>query len=157
MKGMPTLFDISQKRPAPGALYEIVSAITDPVIVPRSPWVSSIPAWLKHQVTLARMIDVMRTKGKVEMATDAEACAYLMPLTLEFPIPHEWAEIYLYVSTKVCRAAGKDVPQDIAVEKLDSYSEDELKHLKRWIYRKRLQCRKTRQRRAKEDGNETFI
>jgi hypothetical protein len=85
------------------------------------------------------------------MATDAEACAYLIPLTLESPLSHEWTEIYLYVSTKTCRAAGKDVPADIAVGKLDRQSMDELIRLKRWIYRKRREHRQSGRRPEKAE------
>jgi hypothetical protein len=146
------LFDLKQRSVTVKRSFdELAGALSDPLVVPRSAWSSDIPAWLKHQITLERMIAVMETKGDIEMATDAEACAYLMPLTLESPLSHEWTEIYLYVSTKTCRAAGKDVPADIAVEKLDRQSMDELIRLKRWIYRKRREHRASGQRPEKAE------
>lgn len=156
------LFDIQQRSAAiRKSIDEIVGALSDPLIVPRSAWSSTIPQWLREHITFARMIDLMKTHGDISMATDAEACAYLMPLTLDAPLDREWAEIYLYVSAKTCRTAGKEVPTDVAVEKLDDYSTGELNRLKRWIYQKRLQHRKARQRvertERKEDNEHAAI
>jgi hypothetical protein len=149
------LFDIQQKSVSlQKSIDEIVGALADPLIVPKSAWAATIPAWLRQHITFARLIDLMKTKGDISMATDAEACAYLMPLTLDAPFDREWAEIYLYVSTKTCRAVGKEVPADVAVENLDKYSMDELTRLKCWIYQKRLQHRKARQRAERTERKE---
>lgn len=151
------LFDIQrQSAGLRKSIDELASALSDPLIVPGSAWSSSIPSWLRQHIIFARMIDLMKTKGDISMATDAEACAYIMPLSLDAPLNHEWTEIYLYVSTKTCRAAGRDVPDDITVDSLDRYTMEELNRLKRWIYQKRLQARKARQRAERKSDDESI-
>ena len=78
--------------------------------------------------------------------TDAEALAYLMPASLETPMDRDWTKIYLYISTRVCSSAGKEVPEDIRVETLSDYLMQELNRLKAWIYQQRIKVRLERDR-----------
>ena len=78
--------------------------------------------------------------------TDAEALAYLMPASLETPMDRDWIKIYLYISTRVCSSAGKEVPEDIRVETLSDYLMQELNRLKAWIYQQRIKVRLERDR-----------
>ena len=81
--------------------------------------------------------------------TDAEALAYLMPASLETPMDRDWIKIYLYISTRVCSSAGKEVPEDIRVETLSDYLMQELNRLKAWIYQRRIKVRLERDRAEK--------
>ena len=76
------------------------------------------------------------------MATDAEACAYLYTRSLESPMDNDWAEIYLYVATKLMEKTGMQVPDDIRKDSLNDHQFSLLSDLKRWIYRKRTGGRK---------------
>ena len=95
-------------------------------------------------------------KGDDDLATDVEALIYMYPRTLEAPLDRDWTEIYLYLGTKVMGGAmGKDVPEDIKIEKLTEYQERQLNDLKRWIrehQRKAVAERKRAERhQAKEE------
>ena len=79
------------------------------------------------------MMNMKVLKVEEPTGTDAEALAYLMPASLEAPMGRDWTQIYLYVSTKVCLSAGKEVPEDIRVEELSDYLMHELDRLKAWI------------------------
>jgi hypothetical protein len=78
------------------------------------------------------------------MATDIEALAYMYPATMEFPLNHEWAQIYFYLTTKCMDAAGKKIPDDLRCDNLDDYLMSQLCNLKHWIYKKRVNERKRR-------------
>jgi len=113
----------------------MVEVFTAPLIVWPSGWNDSLPEWIRGEVTLQRLIRLM--KGDDDLATDVEAMAYMYALTLEHPLDHDWSQIYLYLGTKVMgsRLTGKGVefPADISVEKLNSDQERDLLGLKRWI------------------------
>jgi hypothetical protein len=61
-------------------------------ILPENPWV-------KTAITLERLEMNMRVlKGEELTGTDAEACAYLMTISLAEPMDSDWTQIYLYVT-----------------------------------------------------------
>ncbi len=131
-------------------ISDIVGVFTDPIISFPSPWNQDIPQWVKDRIILERLIMNMRVlKGEEPTGTDAEALAYLMPASLEAPMDRDWTEIYLYVSTRVCAATGKEVPEDIRVEELSDYLMQELNRLKAWIYSQRIKARLERDRAEK--------
>ena len=128
-------------------ISDIVGVFTDPIISFPSPWNQDIPQWVKDRIILERLMMNMRVlKGEEPTGTDAEALAYLMPASLEAPMGRDWTEIYLYVSTKVCAEAGKEVPEDIRVEELSDCLMQELNRLKAWIYSQRIKVRLERER-----------
>ncbi len=137
-----------QKAPAipREPIEELVSALTDPLIVFPSPWQETIPEWIKRDLPLHRLAHQMRClKGEAswEEATDLEAMAYLYPASLEHPLPYEWANIYLYLGTKVMKDR---FPSDIKHETLTEDEMRELRQLKRWIQQKKVHARKQRQK-----------
>jgi len=86
-------------------------------------------------------------KGEEMTGTDAEACAYLMTLSLTQPMSSDWTQVYLYVATKTCQKHGKgEMPADIAVDSLTDYQISELKRFKSWLYQKRVEARQERER-----------
>jgi len=134
---------------------DLVGVFTDSIIVFPGGWQNDIPEWIKERITLERLIMNMRVlKGEKPTGTDAEALAYIMPASLEFPLDGDWTQIYLYIATKVCSAAGKEVPGDIRVESLNDYQMGILNHLKQWLYEHRIKVRLERRRAAKREAKE---
>jgi hypothetical protein len=139
-------------------ISEIVGVFTDPILVFPGGWGDSLPEWLKTAITLERLeMNMKALKGEEMTGTDAEACAYLMTVSLTQPMDSDWVEIYLYISTLVMRRHQKtNVPEDIAVETLDDYKLHELHRLKDWLYQRRTRIRleweraERRQKRAEE-------
>ncbi len=111
----------------------IVFRLTAPM-VGYGAWADDIPDWLKEQAQMGRLLLAMHAP-EAEIATDAEACAYLMTASLAFPPDHDWTQIYLYVATVCGRREGKEIPEDVAVEELTDWQSERLLDLKRWIYR----------------------
>jgi hypothetical protein len=131
----------------------MVEVFTAPLIVYPSGWEDTLPGWIKSEVTLQRLIRLM--KGDDGLATDVEALAYMYPRTLEAPLDHDWMQIHMYLATKVMgsRLSGKEaeIPADIKVERLDPYLESKLIELKRWI---RERQRKALAERRKADSRQ---
>ena len=76
-----------------------------------------------------------------EIATDAEALAYVSNASLCVPLASEWVEIYEYLLTKVM---GDKVPEEMRKEELADYKMSLLRDLKRWIWRQRKKARDER-------------
>ena len=137
-------------------ISEIVGVFTDPVIVFPGGWGDTLPQWLKNAITLERLDMNMRAlKGEEMTGTDAEACAYLYTACLTQPMDHDWGQIYLYVATRAYRRWGKnEMPGDIAVDPISDYQTREFNRLKEWLYRKRTQVRKDRERAERRQRKE---
>lgn len=131
---------------------ELVGVFSDPIIVMPGGWGETLPKWLKDAITLERLIGNMEGIASGHMtATDAEACAYLYTASLEAAPSHDWAQIYLYVAGKVyekhrTKDSGVRMPEDIRVTELTRNQEDDLNHLKHWIYERRVKNRKDKAR-----------
>jgi len=119
----------------------LVSALSDPIIVFTSPWMDTLPEWIKGEIKMQRLAQLM--KGEEEVATDAEALAYMYPRALEAPLDSDWTEIYLYLGAQVM---GNRMPDDIRKDSLSDYQMGLLIELKRWIYRQRVKTREERRR-----------
>lgn len=143
---------MAKKQSLDKGISEIVGIFTDPIIVYPGGWGDSLPDWLKRAVTLDRlMMNVEALKTGELLGTDAEAAAYLYTAALTFPMDQDWANIYLYIATKVyerhrTKESGVTMPADIRVEKLSDYELGELKRLKRWLYEARAKVRLERER-----------
>jgi hypothetical protein len=129
-------------------ISEIVGALTDPIIVYPGGWGDTLPEWLKTSITLERLsMNMKALKGEEMTGTDAEAVAYLMTASLTAPMDHDWAQIYLYVAAQTYRRWGKnEMPPDIVVDKLDDGQIADLNRLKEWLYHRRTQARRERDR-----------
>jgi hypothetical protein len=134
-------------------ISDIVGVFTDPIIVFPGGWGDTLPEWLKGAITMERMMENMKSlKGEEMTGTDAEACAYLMTVSLTEPMDNDWSQIYLYVSGKTCKRWGKsEIPSDIAVDSLDENQMSKLKHLKAWLYRERTKIRLEREQTERRD------
>ena len=137
-------------------ISDMVGALTDPILVFPGGWGDTLPEWLKHAITLQRLVMNMQAlKGEEPIGTDAEACAYLMTVSLTQPIDSDWTQIYLYVATQTYRKWGKgEMPADIAVNSLNDYQMSELKRFKSWLYQRRVEARQDRERTERRQEKE---
>ncbi len=137
-------------------ISDIVGALTDPILVFPGGWGDTLPEWLKHAITLERLTMNMKAlKGEEPTGSDAEACAYLMTVSLTQPIDSDWTQIYLYVATQTYRKWGKnEMPADIAVNSLSDYQMSELKRFKSWLYQRRVEVRQERERTERRQEKE---
>jgi len=128
----------------------MVGALTDPIIAYPSSWMDTIPERMKRELPIHRLGHVMLClKGEAdwEEVCDLEALMYLYPASLETPLDRDWTQIYLYLATK-CMG---EVPEGIRVETLsDPFQQEQLRKLKRWIRKKKLEARKERRRRGEK-------
>lgn len=120
---------------------ELVGALTDPIIVWPGGWMDSLPENLKTDITLHRMLQLM--KKEEGLASWPEVCAYMFTVTLEHPVASEWVRIYMYAMTQY---KGDLVPKDIRQDELSDYEMGMLTDFRRWIYDRRLKARKDKQR-----------
>jgi len=133
-------------------ISEIVGCLSDPIIVFPGGWGDTLPEWLKNAITLERLAMNMKAlKGEEMTGTDAEACAYLNTASLTQPMGHDWAQIYLYIATKVyekwrTKESGVTMPDDIRVESLNDDQMRDLNRLKAWLCQKRTTVRLDRER-----------
>jgi len=136
-------------------LSELAGTFCDPIIAYPGGWGDMIPDWLKQTIIMERLLmNMAAVSGKEPTGTDAEACAYLMTASLDFPFDHDWTQIYLYVAGRVCSKAGKEVPSDIKVESLNNEQMHDLNRLKAWIYRTRVHARQERDRAERRQRKE---
>ena len=117
----------------------LVAALTDPIIVFDPSWADVLPDWLKGEIKLQRLAQLM--KGEEGIATDAEALAYVSNASLAVPLASDWVEIYQYLLTK---ALKEKVPEELRKESLSDYEMEELNRLKQWIWDKRTKARRQR-------------
>lgn len=119
------------ERKAKKQMDALVRVFTDPLVVMPGGWHDTIPEWMKGEVTLRRLIQVMN--GDFEEATDIEVCIYLYTASLQAPMFRDWCEIYFWLVKKCMKEAGKDFPKDFEVKELTDYQKGMLRDLKRWI------------------------
>jgi hypothetical protein len=137
-------------------ISDIVGCLTDPIIVFPGGWGDTLPDWLKTAITLERMMGNMKAlKGEEPIGTDAEACAYLMTVSLTQPMDSDWTQIYLNVAGQTYKRWNKgDMPADIAVDTISDYQIGELNRLKAWLYRQRIRARTERDREQRRQEKE---
>lgn len=125
-------------------VFDLMDCLRSPVITYPSAWNKDLPKDVLAKVTTERFMSLMKKK---QQATICEVLLYLYPLSLERPLPQEWAEIYTWCGlqfTKLYRS--KEVFEHmntIAPTFLDRYKEDKLNSLRNWIYNKRREALKT--------------
>ncbi len=151
---------MTTERQIEKGISEIVGALTDPIIVFPGGWGDTIPDWLKNAITLERMLGNMsQTNGGDLTGTDAEACAYLMTVSLTRSMDSDWTQIYMYVAGKTSKRWNKtEMPADIAVDSISDYQTGKLKRLKDWIYQQRVKARLEKdrvERRQEREADET--
>jgi len=137
-------------------ISDVVGCLTDPIIVFPGGWGDTLPEWLKNAITLERLMwDIKALKGKEPTGTDAEACAYLMTLSLTQPMDSDWTQIYLYIAGQSYKRWNKgEMPADIAVDSISDYQIGELNRLKSWLYHQRGKARQEKDRAERRQERE---
>jgi len=120
---------------------DLVGALTDPIVVFDPGWADVLPDWLKGEIKMQRLAQLI--KGEEGIATDAEALAYVSNASLCQPLGSDWVEIYQYLLTRVI---GDKVPAEMRMERLDDYRMHLLNELKEWLWRRKVQVREERRR-----------
>jgi len=140
-------------------ISDIVGCLTDPIIVFPGGWGDTLPDWLKTAITLERMIgNIKELKGEEQTGTDAEACAYLMTVSLTQPMDSDWTQIYLYVASQTYKRWGKgEMPDDIRVDSLNNHQTSDLNRLKEWLYRRRITARQETERSERRHKKEEEV
>jgi hypothetical protein len=102
------------------SISDIVGCLTDPIVVFPGGLGDTLPEWLKTAITMERMMGSMKKlKGEEPTGTNAEACAYLMAVSLTQPMDSDWTQIYLYVASQTYKRWGKgEIPADIVVDSI---------------------------------------
>ncbi len=145
-------------KTAEQGISDIVGCLTDPIIVFPGGWGDTLPDWLKTAINLERMMwDMKALKGEEPTGTDAEACAYLMTLSLTQPMDSDWTQIYLYIAGQSYKRWNKsEMPADIVVDSINDYQIGELNRLKSRLYHQRVKARQEKdraeRRREKEEA-----
>lgn len=137
-------------------ISEIAGVFSDPIIVFPGGWGDTLPDWLKNAITLERLVEnVKALKGEGMTGTDAEACAYLMTLSLTQPMDSDWTQIYLYIAGQSYKRWNKgEMPADIAVDSISDYQIGELNRLKSWLYLQRVKARQEKDRAERREKKE---
>jgi hypothetical protein len=105
-------------------------------------WADMIPDWLLEEIKHERIIYGLAGISNPEAPKigDAEVAAYLMTASMRAPMPGEYVEIYTYLTARLMKRQGKELP-DFMTEKLERgltrQEEYELNELRYMIYNKR--------------------
>ncbi len=112
------------------------------LVVGDASWADMIPDWLLEEIKFERLIHGLATISNPEASKvgDAEVIAYLMTASMRAPMPSEYVEIYVYLTAKVMKRQGKELP-DFMEEKLErgltQQEEYDLKEFRSMIFDKR--------------------
>ena len=147
------------KKQLDKGISDIVGVFTDPILVLPGGWGDTLPDWLKGAITMERlMMNVESLKTGQMTGTDAEACVYLMTVSLTQPMDSDWSEIYLYVAGKTySRHKQGGLPEDIRVESLRDDQVRDLDRLKAWLYQQRITIRLERDRTDRRERKESAV
>ncbi len=88
----------------------LVRYMAGPVIIHRSPWAETLPAWVIPAVYADRAEQIaqeVREETFGELATTLEVMAYMYPATLDTPLSYEWVQVYLYCGQEALAKHGK--------------------------------------------------
>ena len=110
------------------------------LVVADAGWAETIPDWLLEEVRTERMIMGLAGIMKPEMegeVGDAEVCVYLYTASLRAPMSQAHTEIYLNLASKLMERRGIAVPDDIRGHDLRPAEVDELRELRRELWRAR--------------------
>lgn len=121
--------------------FDILDALKAPVLTFAPQW--TIPERVLKIIPLARMKALMLHE---EMATYAEASAYIMTRGHEAPLDHDWTDIFTHVSCKMCEEYfGEDRWDAVqAPRELNDWQQRQLNDLRRHLYDKRRKLLKQR-------------
>lgn len=115
-------------------------------------WVDTLPAWIRGEILLERLIQVM--KGEEGKVTDAEVVAHLYTVSMSRPLGGDWTKIYCYLVCQLMRRCKKasnidQVEKELGVTPLDSYEKKLLNDLKRGLWDAGMRASKKKRRERK--------
>jgi len=115
-------------------------------------WVDALPAWIRGEILLERLIQVM--KGEEGKATDSEVVAHLYTASMSRALGHEWTNIYCYLVCWLMRRAKKasnidQIEKELGVRPLDDYEQQVLARLKRNLWDAGMRASKKKRRERK--------
>ncbi|MCB0081401.1 MAG: hypothetical protein KDE47_10735 [Caldilineaceae bacterium] len=88
----------------------LIRYMAGPVIIHKSPWAESLPAWVIPAIYADRADQIAQEvhEGTIgELATPLEVMAYMYPATLDTPLSYEWVQVYLYCGQEALAKHGK--------------------------------------------------
>ena len=88
----------------------LIRYMAGPVIIHKSPWAESLPAWVIPAIYADRADQIAQEvhEGTIgELATPLEVMAYMYPATLDAPLSYEWVQVYLYCGQEALAKHGK--------------------------------------------------
>jgi hypothetical protein len=112
------------------------------LVVGDAAWADTIPEWLKAEVAAERLVLGLAGVLKPELEGRvgyAEVCVYLYTASLRAPMPSEYAQVYLHVSSTLMKRRGMQVPEECVVteEQLRPDENRVLEELRRDLWRLR--------------------
>jgi hypothetical protein len=122
---------VTVQRTVQHSIEDLATELMRPKVYWPSPWAEDAPEWLKNQIVIDRLAQLMK-EGRTGMATYSEVVFYMMPRTMEAPLDNDWTEIYCWAGKQVM---GDRMPEDIAPKELSEYQRSELDRLRRWIWK----------------------
>lgn len=125
-------------------IEKLALSIQRPIIVMDPGWPT--PEWLMDMIKAQRIL--IAASGE-ELATEAEALAYISNASFQAPLSHDWTDIYSYLFTLVAR---ERLPPDLRQEKISHYQEGMLRDLRSWIYKRSVKHYKERRRKRESKG-----
>ena len=128
-------------------ISDLIGALRDPIICHERN-LDRPPEKIQSAITLMRLAEnlLANKENRQPLGTDAECAWYLSSASLDAPLSSEWVRIYGYCFTKLCQFMNTEIPDDLRQDKLNNYEMGLLLGLKQWIYRKRSEARKDKDR-----------
>ena len=129
-----------------GCAFDLIDALQAPILTFSSHWKETISRRVLDIIPIARMIALL---NKEELATLEECFVYIGTRTLDAPLDHEWAVIYIHVGCKTReRWFNDDCWEEMrAPKELNEWLQSKLDELRRYLYNKRREV--LRQQRKK--------
>ncbi|WP_075344112.1 hypothetical protein [Tenacibaculum agarivorans] len=146
-----TIIEQPSKKDSEEFVFTFMDCLTAPVIVYPSQWQSAIPKHVLENITISRMFTLMSGE---KMASLTETLAYMIPRTFEHPLPYGWTNIYTWLGFQYVKSFKRELVEmtkEVAPEQLSRDEERDLKHLRIWIYEKRVKALKERMKSIRKE------
>ncbi|MCE5249405.1 hypothetical protein LLG96_04210 [bacterium] len=100
------------------------------LVVGDASWADMIPDWLLEEIRHERLIYGLAgiSNPDAPKVGDAEVAAYLMTASMRAPMPGEYAEVYVYLTARLMKRQGTELPDFMAEKAKVLKIEKELKN-----------------------------
>jgi len=110
---------------------------------------------VKKNVTTDRMLELMKNPENPQ-ATDIEVINYYSTQSLDHPLSHDSYEIYMHVFKRWQKKRGMNIPDFLKKDiELNDLQKTELKHLKKWLFKKSFEALKQKLKDIENHPKET--